>query len=133
MAWHSSILTWRIHQDRGAWRTTVHGVAESDTTERLSMHAYNSQSPALSCNMTHLFTFPHSVTILQGLLQKGQEPQFLIRLSSPRNYWLGRRNGTAAVGRSYAFPSEWGRVVRVFAGSFKHQMFTEYHTVSSAV
>ena len=28
MATHSSILAWRIPMDRGAWRATVHGVAE---------------------------------------------------------------------------------------------------------
>ena len=31
MATHSSILTWRILMDRGAWRATVHGVAKSRT------------------------------------------------------------------------------------------------------
>ena len=31
MATHSSILAWRIPVDRGAWRATVHGVAESRT------------------------------------------------------------------------------------------------------
>ena len=31
MVTHSSILTWKM--DRGALRATVHGVAESDTTE----------------------------------------------------------------------------------------------------
>ena len=36
MATHSSILAWRIPVDRGAWRATVHGVAQSDTTEPLS-------------------------------------------------------------------------------------------------
>ena len=35
-ATHSSILAWRIHMDRGAWQATVHGVVESDTTEKLS-------------------------------------------------------------------------------------------------
>ena len=32
MAAHSSILAWRSH-DRGAWRATVHKVAQLDTTE----------------------------------------------------------------------------------------------------
>ena len=33
MATHSSILAWRILMDRGAWRATVHGVPELDTTK----------------------------------------------------------------------------------------------------
>ena len=36
MAIHSNILAWRITMVRGAWRATVHGVAESDVTEQLS-------------------------------------------------------------------------------------------------
>ena len=31
MASHSSILTWRIPMDRGAWRATIHSVAKSQT------------------------------------------------------------------------------------------------------
>ena len=31
VATHSSILTWRIPMDRGAWRATVHGVTKSRT------------------------------------------------------------------------------------------------------
>ena len=29
MTTQSSILTWRIPMDRGAWRATVHGIAKS--------------------------------------------------------------------------------------------------------
>ena len=36
VAIHSSILAWRIPVDKGAWQATVHGVAKSQTTERLS-------------------------------------------------------------------------------------------------
>ena len=37
MATHFNILAWKIPMDRGAWQTTVHGVAKSQT--RLSTHA----------------------------------------------------------------------------------------------
>ena len=33
MATHSSILAWKNPIYRGAWRATIHGVAESDMTE----------------------------------------------------------------------------------------------------
>ena len=38
-ATQSSILAWRIPMDRGAWRATVHGVEESDTTEEMHSHS----------------------------------------------------------------------------------------------
>ena len=33
MATHSSVLAWKIPKNEGAWRATVHSVAESDMIE----------------------------------------------------------------------------------------------------
>ena len=38
MATHSSILSWRISMDRGAWWTMVHGVAKSQTEQLTHTH-----------------------------------------------------------------------------------------------
>ena len=38
MATHSSILAWKSHGQKSLAGATVHGVVESDTAERLSMH-----------------------------------------------------------------------------------------------
>ena len=54
MATHSSILAWRIPIDRGAWWATVHGAAEPDTTEQLSMVTHLLSLKELLVNLHHL-------------------------------------------------------------------------------
>ena len=45
MATHSSILARENPMDRGAWWAIAHGVAESDTTDRLSMSIVTFETP----------------------------------------------------------------------------------------
>ena len=43
MAVHSSILTWRIPMDRGAWQATVHRIAKSQTR----LKQFNAHTPSM--------------------------------------------------------------------------------------
>ena len=54
MATHFSVIAWRIPMDIGALQATVHEVAESDTTERLSTSSF----PSTICWISQ---FSHSV------------------------------------------------------------------------
>ena len=45
MATHSSILAWRIPWAEGAWRTMVHEITDSDTTERLTLSFTGIRTP----------------------------------------------------------------------------------------
>ena len=70
LATHSSILTWRIPMDRGAaaagdWRATVHGGAESDTTEKLT-HTPCQKTASLCCDQglsLHSIQVPKNITL----------------------------------------------------------------------
>ena len=53
MATHSSILAWRIPWAEGASQTMVHGVTESDTTERLTLSFTGDNIPS-GCKLKHL-------------------------------------------------------------------------------
>ena len=56
---HSSIPTWRIPMDKGAWWATVHGIAKSRT--RLSTHV-NIQWSII--NRTHRALYPQDTFII---------------------------------------------------------------------
>ena len=52
MATYSNILAWGIFRDRGVgWAIIAHGVAESDTTERLSIHSHTYTSIYVSFSL----------------------------------------------------------------------------------
>ena len=62
MATLSSILALENSIDRGLRQATVHGVAKSDMTERLSMHA------RVHTHIPHTHTHTHTHTLVLELL-----------------------------------------------------------------
>ena len=58
MVTHSSVLAWRTPMDRRAWWSVAHGVAELDTTERLSIQ-YTAHTHTRVRAHTHTHTHTH--------------------------------------------------------------------------
>ena len=58
MSTHSSILTWGIPMDRGAWQATIHGVNVSITCTALLMTKHLSASASASASLhLHYYVF----------------------------------------------------------------------------
>ena len=55
METYSSILAWRIPMNRRAWRATVCGVTEPDTTEQLSTAPQKSKFYPVAVKSTNLY------------------------------------------------------------------------------
>ena len=62
MSTHSSIRAWTTPMDKGTWWTTVHGVAESDTTEQLSTHTF--QNDRYDKSSYHLSPYKDIISLL---------------------------------------------------------------------
>ena len=77
MATHSSILAWRIPMYRGAWWSTVHGLAKSqDTIEWLStnMICYFKWLCLCTCCILYLEHSPLAEVSLLLLLEDSEQP-----------------------------------------------------------
>ena len=104
MAPPSSILAWRIPMDRGAWWVTVHGVAESDMTEQLTLSFTKPRhwvNQAAECHR-------RVGSRLRPLLLEISSSSHGAREPSPRSSWAGRgRAGMRELlmgGRSFGWP-----------------------------
>ena len=83
MATHRSILAWRIPMHRGAWRATVHGVAEPDMTEWHStaqcrvlhnLHRLSDTSPVNPfTSFIHAFCICYCLGTLRGKSEENGE------------------------------------------------------------
>ena len=65
MATHSSTLAWRISMDKGAWWATVHGVAESNTSDCIRTSTYSvaiSDCLSVICIEVSSMSFPGFIT-----------------------------------------------------------------------
>ena len=122
MATHSSILPWRIPMDRGTWWTTVHGITESDMTERLSFFLLQGRTEArfhtlLSLSKTYYFSPATLDYHSMGLRHRNatEERKHLTtrkRTKCPLAWWLGLKHPLPTPSRNPQLPLnlilDWG-------------------------